>query len=143
MGNRQTKVAPSAPPLDIALPPPESHWAIGERIISTKCIARGKYNCEHCVSRKETPGYGVYRGGDEIVQFFEFENEQPPEHFRNMRTVDDILRGHGVIIDEMCIETFPCKHYISIDGQKQCADATEIHDLLSQRGLPIPEHFRH
>jgi hypothetical protein len=42
----------------------------------------------------------------------------------------------------LCIETFPCKHYVRYaNGAKVTLNSNEIRDLFTERGLPAHSHF--
>lgn len=62
------------------------------------------------------------------------------ENYKKM----DILK---IEIDESCLETEPCYHYVKIlynNGQEKQVelDGVEIYELMCEIGMSIPEHFK-
>ncbi len=46
-------------------------------------------------------------------------------------------------IDNLCYETDPCQHNVTINGKKNLMDAEEICELFIEHGIPISKHFEY
>lgn len=40
-----------------------------------------------------------------------------------------------------CIPTYPCKHHVTVNGQKETWSAPQIVQTLTHLGRPVPSHF--
>ena len=45
------------------------------------------------------------------------------------------------IYDERCIETFPCKHYVTVDDREGMMNGVEIYNFCVNNNMPVPQHF--
>lgn len=36
----------------------------------------------------------------------------------------------NIFVDDICLQTYPCQHYVTIDGISKCLFSTEIYELL-------------
>jgi hypothetical protein len=53
-----------------------------------------------------------------------------------------LLINSDIIIGNLCMESFPCQHYVNIKGDpKGIMFATKICKIYSSNNLPIPKHF--
>lgn len=46
-----------------------------------------------------------------------------------------------LLIDETCIETFPCCHYCKLNGKEICLSGDKIYKWFIDHGKNVPEHF--
>lgn len=44
-------------------------------------------------------------------------------------------------VSEQCIETYPCYHYVRIDGVEEEMDGVEIYRYFIENGEKVPSHF--
>lgn len=54
------------------------------------------------------------------------------------------LSSADIDISVLCLETYPCQHYVKIRGQ-QLPDycfGSDIYQLYSTNNLPVPDHFQ-
>ena len=45
-------------------------------------------------------------------------------------------------IDDVCMESYPCQHGVTVDGVKKVLGGPEIAKLLVLNGKPVPGHFK-
>ena len=48
-----------------------------------------------------------------------------------------------LVIDDICIEYYPCKHYVTLNGEYKCLDGIEICKWCIKNNIEIPEHFQY
>lgn len=49
----------------------------------------------------------------------------------------------NIVIKDMCYQSYPCQHYVSIGGIcLGLLNGVQIHQLLKMNGYPIPKHFK-
>lgn len=74
------------------------------------------------------------------------------EKERTIRKIENsiCLDKYGFCVDDDCLETLPCKHYVSFkyinsdnssDEEDKLMNSVRIRDLYIKNNLPIPEHF--
>lgn len=69
---------------------------------------------------------------------------QRDTQFDNIVFESDDFSGSGpIVIDRACLESYPCKHLVHVEGVSQgCWSATKIASWMQQHQLPVPKHFR-
>jgi len=45
-------------------------------------------------------------------------------------------------IESSCYHTYPCQHYVKINGERKSMSGTEIYTFCIENDLPIDEHFQ-
>jgi hypothetical protein len=49
----------------------------------------------------------------------------------------------AIIVGDMCYQSYPCKHHVSINGSDYgLLGGAEIYNLYESNNLPVPDHFR-
>lgn len=48
----------------------------------------------------------------------------------------------NITVDDVCMESYPCEHMVTIDGIQNIMDGVSIYKLFKTNNLDIPEHFR-
>jgi hypothetical protein len=51
------------------------------------------------------------------------------------------IGDHTIEIGYGCLESYPCQHYVTVDGKGKNMYGVEIYRLLTKLGAPVPEHF--
>ncbi len=53
----------------------------------------------------------------------------------------DMTDYGGIKVSGLCIETYPCQHYVEYDNIKTTLFGTEVYKLFEKKKLPVPKHF--
>jgi hypothetical protein len=75
----------------------------------------------------------------ELSEYIRQRNTQ----FDNIVFESDDFSVGPIVIDRACLESYPCKHRVHVDGVSQgCWNANKIASWMQQRQLRVPKHFR-
>lgn len=53
------------------------------------------------------------------------------------------VRNTDLLYSTSCMESFPCKHTVIIDGNERTWSAITVCKYLTEKGVKIPEHFEY
>ena len=99
-------------------------------VVDDMCME--SYPCKHMIT---IDGVRTMMNGISIYELFKTNNLDIPEHFR------EYSPKPMIVIDDMCMESYPCKHMITIDGVRTMMNGVSIYKLLCEHNMNIPKHF--